>query len=182
PSAGDAAGWRAIASPADQARIDGLAARWQKLDTAIPARRRPRGAVERHLLDPAAAQPLAAIPPGAYWCRLHRIGAVPISAGGSPDYCFVTLEHGKLAFTRQSGTTLPGGWLFADEDNKRMVLLATDRPAGAASAPAYGSNAARDIVGVIERIGPLKWRLVTPRGDTGPIEIYDLMPAPTQPE
>lgn len=188
PSAASAAGgWRATATAADQARIDALPARWTAALAAIPVRLRPRDAATKRLLDPAAAEPFPAIPPGTYRCPMRRLGgrsagrAASLAASGG-TYCYVTVEGTKLAFTRQSGSVLPGGWLFGDDDANRLVLLATDRPPVAAAAPPYGVDAKRDIAGVVQRIGPLHWRLVTPRGDDGAIELYDLVPTAEQPD
>jgi hypothetical protein len=62
-----------------------------------------------------------------------------------------------------------------------MVFLGTfaagekDRP------PNYGSVPQRDRIGVFERVGPLRFRLVTPAaGGRHKLEVLELTPAPTQ--
>ena len=46
---------------------------------------------------------------------------------------------------------------------------------------AYGEDPGRDMAGVMERIGPLRFRLVVPRPSTGSIlEVLELTPAPIQ--
>ena len=44
--------------------------------------------------------------------------------------------------------------------------------------PAYGDDAERNIVGIVERIGPFRYRLVVPDPASGAtIEVLELIPA-----
>lgn len=171
-------GWRAIARPEDQQRIAAIDARFDVARADLPRRLQPRGAADKRLLDPQAAQPLPALTPGGYQCRRIRLGGRTRITHFKPDTCYVKLEQGdRLSYTTQSGTMMPGGWLYPDGDD-RLVLLATNRPAGMKAAPAYGIDAGKDLVGVIERIGPMRWRLTLPQD--GELDIWELTPWPAQ--
>ncbi|MEG8052635.1 DUF4893 domain-containing protein [Sphingomonas aerolata] len=70
-----------------------------------------------------------------------------------------------------AGCTLDG--------DRRQVFLGTVRTTPAQVAPPYGTNPARDVAGVVERVGPLRWRLVMTRAGQGAIlDLYELVPAP----
>ncbi len=43
--------------------------------------------------------------------------------------------------------------------------------------PAYADNPERDVIGVVERIGDFRYRLVLPRPRGAILEIYELVPA-----
>ena len=78
--------------------------------------------------------------------------------------------------TKQTGENLPGGWLHADSD-RRLVFLGTLREKGETAAPPYGGAPARDIAGVVERVGPFRWRLVLTRAGKGALlDLYELVP------
>lgn len=173
--------WQDIATSPDAALIAKMPARWAAALAGVPARLRPTKADDRRLLEPSAAKPLPMLSPGSYRCRLVRLGGKPALASFGSDFCYVGAEGDKLSFTKQTGTSLPGGFVYSDGDN-RLILLATNRTAGAASAPAYGVDQSRNLVGVIERIGPFRWRLAMPRGEGAQIDIYELTPSPDQPD
>lgn len=173
----DGAEWRTIARAADQQRIDAIDARWHAAIAALPHSLQPRTAADRQLLDPEAARPLVALPPGGYECRRIRLGGRAKLTRFKPDTCYVKLDGNKLSYTTQTGRLMPGGWLYPDSDT-RQVLLATDRPTGVQVAPAYGVEATRDLIGVIERLGPLRWRLTIPRDDE--LDVWEITPWPKQ--
>lgn len=169
-------GWRETATPADVERIDGLAGRWDRAISTVPARLRARIAAEGPLLEPGAALEAPMLTPGSYRCRLVRLGGRRGMASYAPDFCYIQNSDGKMSFTKQTGSNLPGGWLF-DDGGKRLVFLGTRRPAGTQVAPPYGEEAARDVAGVVERVAPFRWRMVLPRaGDDGGLDIYELVP------
>lgn len=170
--------WRAIARPADQQRIDTIDARFQAALADLPRRLKPRSDADRQLLDPHAGRPLPMLTPGGYECSRIRLGGRAKLTRFKPDTCYVKIEaSGRLSYTTQSGALMPGGYLYPDGD-RRLILIATDRPTGARSAPAYGVNAARDLVGAVERLGPMRWRLTIPRADE--VDVWELKPWPKQ--
>lgn len=175
PAAEPLTGWRAIALPADQRRLDALPTSWTSALAAVPRSSAVRVKAEGTLLDPAAALDLPALPPGPYHCRLIRLGGRAGIKSYPPDFCTVGGDTATLSITKMTGDTLPGGWLHPDTD-RRLIFLGTFRPRAAAVAPGYGHNPAIDVAGVVERVGPFRWRLVLVRGSGTPLDIYELVP------
>jgi hypothetical protein len=164
-------GWRAMIRPEDMARIETLPARWATARTAVGR----RGAValreEGDLLRADAGLAHPALPPGSYRCRSVTLAPGAVQRG-KPFFCFVGGETGeRVSFTKQTGTALPGGWLYPDAE-RYVFLGARQRRAGDVSL-GYGVDRTRDLIGVVERIGAFRWRLVL-TGAT--LEVYELMP------
>ncbi|HZF43832.1 MAG TPA: DUF4893 domain-containing protein [Sphingomonadaceae bacterium] len=159
-------GWRAVAMPADRTRIGD----WRKAWTEGLRRARAAGhggeiAREGALLHPDAALTGAALPDGAYACRVIKLGAQ--SEGGLhyvayPRFdCRIDREDGLQHFTKLTGSQRPTGHLFPDSD-RRTVFLGTLILADERMAIRYGRDRERDMAGVVERIGPQRWRLALP--------------------
>ncbi|PTS89145.1 DUF4893 domain-containing protein [Sphingomonas sp. HMWF008] len=169
-------GWDAAITAPDRARLASLPELWAKARASVPGRAKAQLEREGPLVDPAAALDLPALPPGPYSCRLVRLGGRAGVATFKPDFCTVDGSTHSLSLTKQSGSILPGGWLFADTD-RRQIFLGTFRPARMKSAPAYSTNPAQDVVGVVERVAPFRWRLVLTRAGGGAaLDIYELVP------
>lgn len=168
--------WQSIATPADQALIAALDANWTTARAALKGRAARRMASEGALLDPRAALVLPAMSPGPYRCRLVRIGGRRGYATYAPDFCYVDGNGKGVSLTKQTGDNLPGGWLHADSD-RRLVFLGSLRDRGENAAPPYGGTPARDIAGVVERVGPFRWRLVLTKARKGALlDVYELVP------
>ncbi|MBT2188985.1 DUF4893 domain-containing protein [Sphingobium nicotianae] len=177
-------GWQAIVTSEDDQRVAHLPATWAD---ALAASKRYSKQIAREgdLLQPGAARNYPAPPPGSYRCRLVKIG---VAQGREPAFqafpeyfCHVRGDRaGALFFTKQTGTELPGGWLH--EDGERRLVLTGAKQHGVNDAPlVYGSEPNRDLVGVVERIGPFRWRLVLPwRGPREGLDIYELTPVPIE--
>ena len=176
------AAWRTIALAADAARIDRLAALWeQALGAARTAGHGGRIAAFGPTLEPAAALTRPAPAPGAYRCRVIRFGA---GAGRRalnvyPAYfCHVGAEGGLLSFTKQTGSERFGGYLFGDGET-RLVFLGTTTTAEEERAPAYGDDPARAVAGVVERVGPMRYRLAMPGPRGGAtLDVVEFVPVP----
>lgn len=169
--------WRGIAHAEDRAVIDDLGARWQAALDRIARRYATRLKTEGALLEPGSALPLPQLPPGPYWCRLVRIGGQPGYVAYRPDRCEVAGDATGQSLTKQTGQSLPGGWLYSDDAATRLVFLGARRPDKDSAAPGYGTDGAQDIVGVVERVGPFRWRFVMPNSDTpGTIDVMELTP------
>ncbi|MDB5661713.1 MAG: hypothetical protein JWM38_2475 [Sphingomonas bacterium] len=185
-SAGDRApvptGWRTIAKEPDRARIR----TWRDAWTKALAKARASGNADRidalgPLLRPDAALNDPVPPRGDYRCRVFKIGA---QAQGGADFnmvapaaCRVAGDAGAVALTKIEGAQRPGGRLYPDGPN-RMIFLGAMRMADEGRSLDYGADAVRDMAGVLERIGPRRWRLVLPwpRWDSL-IEVVELTPA-----
>jgi hypothetical protein len=176
------------ASLEDHARLGQLSAAWtEALAEARKAGFRRAVESEGKLLEPGAFLPRPSPAPGSYMCRLVQLGSTgprgrAFAAATKPDFCFVGVDgEGRLWLDKQTGALRRQGYLWEDWNPDRMVYLgslasgAKDRP------PPYGSIPERDSIGVIERIGPLRFRLVTPHPRSRyKLEVLELTPAPIQ--
>jgi hypothetical protein len=173
--------WKALATPADQDRLARLGLAWQqaldevKTSNAADVRR------EGKLLQPRSALPRPDPTPGSYNCRLIKLGkASPKSKpyeSFKPFFCYVEVEGDLLTIVKQTGSQRPAGRLWADDDPTRLVFLGS-LALGDETAPiAYGDDPKRDMAGVLERIGPFKWRLVIPwPQSTSKLDVFELTP------
>ncbi|GAA3717268.1 hypothetical protein GCM10022268_27050 [Sphingomonas cynarae] len=169
-------GWRAMIRPDDAMRIDTLPARWAAARAGVGRRGAAALRGEGDLLRADAGLAHPALPPGSYRCRSVTLARGLVQAG-KPFFCYVGGETGeRVSFTKQTGTALPGGWLYPERD-RYIFLGARQRRAGDVSL-GYGVDATRDLIGVMERIGAFRWRLVL-AGNM--MEVYELTPvAPDQ--
>lgn len=158
--------WRAAATPFDRGRLRDWRAAWTK--GLLLAREAGHGAAidrEGSLLMPDAALPGAALPDGAYRCRVIKLGGQ--SAGmlhfvAYPAFeCRVNGENGLGHFVKLTGSQRPSGHIFPDSDT-RSVFLGTLILGDEQMAMKYGQDRDRDLAGVVERVGPRRWRLVLP--------------------
>lgn len=179
------AGWRGEVSDEDVARIERLPATWRAVLMGLPMRYAKDAAREGDLLVADAGRDHPTPPPGSYRCRLIKIG--PNAAKGVPlrnfpdFFCYIRPEPGgALTFVKQTGTDLPGGWLRRDGDS-RMILIGARQHAAGDTSLAYGKEPDRDVVGVIERIGPFRWRLTLPwRTEPEGLDVYEMTPVPME--
>jgi hypothetical protein len=176
--------WRDAAAAEDAAAIDALPQIWSEaLDEARRAGFARRVAAEGVLLASAGGLPRAAPPPGAYLCRVLRLGARgpgvrPWSESGQ-SFCFVGAERDQLSLTLELGTRRIGGYLWEEKDNGRLAFLGATSPRGTPLA-GYGDDRARDTIGLFERVGPFRYRLALPwRGDSK-LAVVEMVPAPEQ--
>ncbi|GLK49092.1 hypothetical protein GCM10017620_20650 [Brevundimonas intermedia] len=167
---GGAADWRRVASAADASILGRLDQAWRlaraEAETAGFAQQ-----VEAlgPLVDPNAAQPGRLHPtPGTYRCRTIKLGRRTEGQGlayvGYPWFaCSVELTPGgDLVLTKTTGSQRTRGLLYPDTE-RRLVYIGAQAWGEAETAfPAYGDTRERDQVGVLERIGQNRWRLVIP--------------------
>jgi hypothetical protein len=179
--------WRGVATAADEDRISRLGLAWQ--DALVDARKANPADVRREgrLLMPRASLPRPAPTPGSYNCRLFKLGKADAKGkafeGFKPFFCYVEVEGDLLTIVKQTGSQRPAGRLWEDDDPNRLIFLGSlalgseDQPLG------YGDDPKRDMAGVIERIGPFKWRLVIPWPQDGSkLDVFELTPVAQQPE
>lgn len=186
PTKADA--WMAIASPADMRRLTNVTGAWaagladaRKADFITAVRE------EGVLLKTGAALARPAPTPGSYNCRLVRLGSTgrgkPAFEKFKPFFCYVEVEGSLLTIVKQTGDTRPAGRLWEDEDPRRLIFLGSLALGSEDQPLAYGENPQRDMAGILERIGPFRWRLVIPWPQDGAkLHVFELTPVPDQPK
>jgi hypothetical protein len=175
-------GWRSEASAEDGIRIDRLGAAWAAaLANARKAGFGRRLAQEGRLLDPAPGLARPAPTPGPYACRAILIGASGTGAraysAGRSGFCYVGAEGEGLSLSTETARTRAGGYLWEERAGHRLVFLGAVAPARGPP-PAYGTDPARNAVGVLERIGDFRFRLVLDWPETGQMAVFDLVASP----
>jgi hypothetical protein len=178
------AGWARIATTDDVERLAALGPGWTRaLAAARAAGVGSRIRAEAALLDPSAALPHPAPTPGAYLCRLVRLGGRPAFADFRAFYCFVGIgADDRLSITKSEGSERPAGYLWDDTDGRRLIFLGSLAP-GRGAPVAYGDDRARDAAGIFQRIAPFRYRLVIPARDgSTALDIFEMVPAPRQNE
>jgi hypothetical protein len=171
-----------IVSEDDARRLGRIAEAWTR---ALGLVRQPQGAgrvtAEGDLLRPDAAEPRAMLPPGSYRCRTFTFrpparGRPALSIQG-PHFCHVGVEGQLMSFTKQTGPQRPGGYLYEDGDT-RSIFVGAVAAGRERVPPAYGTQPDRDVVGIVERVGPFRYRLVVPWPRNGAVlEVVELKPA-----
>lgn len=161
--------WRQVASAADADNLARLDEAWRlardEAEDAGFADELKRLGV---LIDPSAGQSGRLQPaPGAYRCRTIKMGSKSGNGLAFVDYpffrCSVELTPGgDLILSKTTGSQRTRGLLYPDTDNRLVFIGAQAWGDDETSYPAYGDQPVRDEVGVFERIGPNRWRLVTP--------------------
>lgn len=160
------ADWRTIASDADRTRIRTWRQGFTKaIDMARASGDAGAVSAEGALLRPDAALGIVAPPAGAYRCRLIKVGATAAGmrdlAALPPASCRIEARDGALSLVQQGGAQQPSGRLYADGP-MRMIFLGAARMGDEARALGYGGDPERSMAGIVERIGPARWRLVLP--------------------
>lgn len=166
---GGTADWRQVASTTDAANLGRLDQAW-RLGRAEAEDKGFAAQVEAlgPLVDPNAGQAGRLQPaPGTYRCRTVKLGSNRPGGLGYLEYpwfrCTVELTPGgDLVLTKTTGSQRTRGLLYPDTDRRLVFIGAQALGAGETGYPDYGDQPIRDQVGVFERIGPERWRLVIP--------------------
>ncbi|MES3152319.1 DUF4893 domain-containing protein [Sphingomonas faeni] len=172
--------WRRVATEADRGRLRGWRGAWVDALAQVDPRELAR---EPLLFDPdrALVDPLP--PAGAYRCRTFKLGA---RGGVGPTFattgwfaCRIGGGDGDsvVSLVKLDGSQRPVGTIFADT-NSRAVFLGTMEFGDEMRPMRYGHDANRDMAGLIERIGPRRWRVVLPfpRFESV-LDVVELVPA-----
>ncbi len=162
--------WRKVASTEDQDRIARLDGAWgaalSEADTEYGAMIDAKGM----LLVPRAALPGNLQPgPGTYRCRTIKVGSMDGKGLAYVEYpwfkCSIDLTPGgDLILTKTTGSQRTRGLLYPDAANANRLVFIGAQAWGMDETgfPTYGQMPDRDQVGVFERIGTERWRLVVP--------------------
>jgi hypothetical protein len=186
PTKADA--WLAVASNKDTERLRRLPAAWNEALREVRAARfvsalREEGELVR--ADAALARP--ALTPGSYNCRLVRLGGTGRRARAferfKPFFCYVEVEGDLLTIVKQTGSERPAGRLWEDDVPTRLIFLGSIALGNEEQPKAYGEDPRRDMAGILERVGPMRWRLVIPYPRSGAhLDIFELTPVAEQPK
>ncbi len=173
--------WRQIITGADRDRLARWRAAWiAGLDKANAAGSGPQVATQGALLKPDIALDDPTLPQGDYNCRVIKMGA---QTKGLMDYiaypyftCRVAMQEGRLHFTKLNGSQRPIGDIFPDE-GRRMIFLGAMTLGDETRPLPYGRDGERDMVGIVERVAPQRWRIAFPypRWEST-IDIFELIP------
>ena len=174
--------WYPIASAEDMQRLERLDDAWREALAEVRSRGSVRAVdAEGVLLRPTAGLPRPAPTPGPYSCRMIKLGTqtgrgTPFNAY-KPFACYVEVENDLLTIVKQTGSQRPAGRLYADTNANRLIFLGT-LALGTEDAPLpYGERADRDMAGIMERIGPFRFRLVVPWPRTdSKLDVIELVP------
>jgi hypothetical protein len=166
---GGTADWRKVVSTDDAAALGRLDQAW-RLGRAEAEDKGFADEVEAlgPLVDPNAGQAgRLQPPPGTYRCRAIKLGT---NSPGGPGYlqypffrCTIELTPGgDLVLTKTTGSQRARGLLYPDTDRRLVFVGAQAWGMDETTFPRYGEQRLRDQVGVFERIGSDRWRLVLP--------------------
>lgn len=170
--------WRRLITDHDRTRLHNWRTEW----TAALSHARNGGAgakitAEGALLNPDAAIDGAPPPDGLYRCRVVKVGAQ--GAGGLEfvDYPGFQCRLANGRFAKLDGSQRPRGHLYPYDGGRLLFLGAMGLGDEMRTLP-YGRDPDRDMVGIIERIGPHRWRLAlpSPRWESM-LDVIDLVPA-----
>jgi hypothetical protein len=178
--------WMQIATAADESRLARVGLAWQS--ALADAHRSAAGEIRKEgaLLEPRAALPRPAPTPGSYNCRLIKLGKTREKGIAferfKPFFCYVEVEDELLTIVKQTGTQRPAGRLWEDDKPDRLIFLGSLALGDEQQPLAYGEDPKRDMAGVLERIGPFRWRLVIPWPQgTSKLDVFELTPVADQP-
>ncbi|RYI87400.1 MAG: DUF4893 domain-containing protein [Acetobacteraceae bacterium] len=161
--------WRQVASTADISNLGRLDQAW-RLARAEAEDKGFASEVEAlgPLVDPNAGQPGRLQPaPGIWRCRTIKLGTkaeTGLAYVAYPQFrCTVELTPGgDLVLTKTTGSQRTRGLLYPDTDSRLVFIGAQAWGMDETGFPTYGQQPERDQVGVFERIGADRWRLVIP--------------------
>ena len=180
--------WKQVATTADEDRLNRLEPAWS---SALADVRRSTASMELRkegdLLKPDSALSRPAPTPGSYNCRLIKLGKATAKSkpyeSFKPFFCYVEVEGDLLTIVKQTGSQRPAGRLWEDDDSNRLIFLGSLALGSEDQPLAYGDDPKRDMAGVLQRIGPFKWRLVIPwPQSTSKLDVFELTPVANQPK
>ena len=160
--------WRAVASAEDENRVARLGDAWKE---ALREANNQHGAVidaqGMLLVEKAGLAGNLQPPPGTYRCRTLKVGSISGDGLAYVEYpffkCTVELTPGgDLILTKTTGSQRTRGLLYPDGDKRLVFIGAQAWGADEKGYPTYGQMPERDQIGVFERVGNDRWRLVLP--------------------
>ncbi len=158
--------WRSRAAPADIQRLERLDKAWDAALSEVRAQGRGRELTRLGVLaDPTVSLPRPHPTPGAYRCRMVKLGsrnAGPALVAYGWFRCRVALTPGgDLILEKTTGSQRQAGLLYP-EASRRLVFLGAVAWGVDEGRAEYGRDPERDQVGMLERIGAGRYRLALP--------------------
>lgn len=118
------------------------------------------------LLDPDTSMDDAALPVGYYRCRVIKLGARRPDGNDFIAYpahrCQVRPSNNITRLVELDGLQRPSGRIYPD-GRARSIFLGTMVLGDEQLPISYGRDGDRDMVGVVQRIGEKRWRMLLPR-------------------
>lgn len=182
-SASDAASianWRGVATQNDRLRLREWNAAWEEALRQARASNAADVAREGALLEPLTALAGPLPPPGNYRCRTIKLG----SQGGSglafiayPYFrCRITANAATLSLAKLNGSQRQNGVIYGDSAT-RGIMLGTLALGDERRMLDYGTDPARDVAGIVERVGEQRWRIAFPRpAFESVVDVLELVP------
>jgi hypothetical protein len=160
------ADWHQVATTGDRTRLRNTRQAWIEALAKVRAAGQGKAiAAQGVLFDPDRALIGAKPPTGDYRCRVFKLGG---QRPGNRDFtaspafrCRIDREGEMLSFYKIGGSQRPAGLVF-DDGGYRQIFLGTLSLGDEELPIDYGRDDNRDMAGVVERIGPRRWRLVLP--------------------
>lgn len=117
------------------------------------------------------------LPVGYYNCSVTKIGGGFVQFVQYPKFrCHVTSEGGRRQFVKLSGSQRPVGYIYK-KDNKQSVFLGTIVLGDEDKLVTYGQDEDRNEAGLVEKIGPKRWRMIFPFPHyESTMDVIDLTP------
>jgi hypothetical protein len=170
-----------MATAADRERLRNWRSAWM---AALPAARASDAkavTAQGVLFDPDRVLPGAPPPPGAYRCRVFKLGSGRTATPGFVAYpnfaCRIDREADVLSFYKLSGSQRPVGLILPATETVSF-FLGTLMLGDEATPLDYGRDATRDMAGRVERVGEHRWRLVLPYPRfESTLDVIELVPA-----
>ena len=178
--------WKGVATAEDQNRLSRVGLAWQEALAEASKNNRAEVRHEGKLLQPGSALPRPEPTPGSYNCRLLKLGkAAPKTRSFEsfkPFFCYVEVQDNQLTIVKQTGSQRPVGLLWEDDTPTRLIFLGSLALGDETTPLAYGDDPRRNMAGVLERIGPFRWRLVIPwPQSSSKLDVFELTPVAQQP-
>lgn len=134
------------------------------------------------LLDPDAGIDEATLPVGFYQCHMIKLGAKAPSTAqfvvAPMHHCAVRPSDTITRLIQLDGLQRPSGRLYPDGPS-RMLFLGTMVLADEKLPIAYGRDEERNMVGLIQRIGDKRWRMLLPAPSwEAQSAVMEITPAP----
>lgn len=173
--------WHDVITDPDHLRLRA----WRKafVDSLTKARAAGFGAqidAQGLLLDPDTAMDGPTPPVGFYRCRTIKLGA---KEKGHLNYiaypahrCQIRPSDDVTRLVELDGLQKPSGRLYQDGPS-RTLFLGTMIMGDEQKPVAYGRDADRDMVGLIQRIGDRRWRMLLPNPAwESDMDVMELVP------